>query len=145
MVIPQQGTRNFFAGPYRNVGVILGSGTPWDAPVPFTPVFTMGAGQRQWVSGRIHRLDGRVSELFYANAIVHSQKVGEVPNLLGMTEAEAVAALTAPTVQLVLGTVTTENHETVPVDKIISSDPVAHTYLNAGDPVNIVVSLGPAA
>ncbi|MBA7690672.1 hypothetical protein ES703_99203 [subsurface metagenome] len=142
---PQQGTRNFFAGPYRNVGVILGSGTPWDAPVPFTPVFTIAAGQHQWVSGRIHRLDGRVSEMFYADAIVHGQAIGEVPNLLGMTEVEAVALLTSPEVQLILGTITTENHATVPVDRIISTDPVAHTRLNAGDPVNLVVSLGPAA
>jgi len=44
-----------------------------------------------------------------------------------------------------LGNVTTEHSEIVPVDLIISSDPVAHTRLNAGDPVDIVVSLGPSA
>jgi len=140
--LPQNGSRNFFGGPYRNVGVILGSGTPWDEPVPFTPVFTLGEGQRCWISGRIHRLDGRVSELMYANAIVHSQAPGEVPMLIGSTQAEAEILLA--NAQLILGVVTTAHSETVPVDLIISSDPVAHTRLEIGDPVNIVVSLGPA-
>ncbi|MBA7655345.1 hypothetical protein ES703_63249 [subsurface metagenome] len=141
--VPQNGTRNFFGGPYRNLGVVLGSGSPWDAPIPFTPVFALATGQRLWCACRISRADGRLSEIFYYNALVHSQKIGEVPNLVGMTEAQAVAALTAPNVQLILGSVTTENSETVPVGIIISSDPVAHTYLSAGDPVNILVSLGP--
>ncbi|GAI52198.1 unnamed protein product, partial [marine sediment metagenome] len=47
------------------------------------------------------------------------------------------------TAQLILGVVTTANDPVVPIDHIISSDPVAHTRLEIGDPVNIVVSLGP--
>lgn len=142
--VPQNGTRNFFAGPWHNLGLILGSSSPWTTPVPFTPHYPLAEGQKCWCIFRIYRIDGRVSEPWIVSAIVHSQAIGEVPNLLGMTQAEAEALLTSPKVQLILGTVTTENHPTVPVDCIISSDPVAHTRLEAGDPVNIVVSLGPA-
>lgn len=141
--LPQKGSRNFFAGPYRNVGLILGSGSPWTTPVPFTPVFTLATGQHGWITGRIHRVDGSVSEPFYADAIVHGQLIGEVPMLIGLTQEEAVTLLTSPEVQLILGNVTTVHDVNIPVDHIISSNPVAHTYLNSGDPVDIVVSLGP--
>lgn len=206
--LPQNGSRTFFAGPWRHVGVILGSSSPWTTPVPFTPVIAMASGQRQWCAFRISRLDGRLSEIFIASAIVHGSSPGEVPNLLGNTQEQAIAALTnvqlilgnvttvinnnvpidhiissfpvahekpgvgsavdlvislggiavpdilggtqaeavtlLTTAQLVLGIVTTAYHDTVPIDRIISSDPVAGTGVNAGDPVNIVVSLGPA-
>ncbi|GAI58251.1 unnamed protein product, partial [marine sediment metagenome] len=79
-----------------------------------------------------------------AFATVHGQAIGEVPALLGLTQEQAVTLLTSEKVQLTLGVVTTENSNNVPVDRIISCDPVVHTRLNAGDPVNIVVSLGPA-
>lgn len=140
---PQNKTRNFFAGPYRNVGMILGSSTPWTTPVPFTPVFPIADGQRQWVSGRISRVDGRLTEMFFADAIVHGQAIGEVPMLLSLTLEQATTLLTSPAVQLTLGTVTEEHSGVVDAGLIISSDPVAHTRLRVGDPVNVVVSLGP--
>jgi len=142
--IPQNGQRYFFGGPYHNVGIVHGAAVAYTPPWLVLPHYPVASGQRQWCAFRIHRADGRVSETFYADAYTHGQKIGEVPNLIGMTEAQAIAALTAPEVQLILGNVTEENHETVPVGIIISSDPVAHTYLSAGDPVNIVVSLGPS-
>lgn len=143
--LPQRGTRNYFMGPWRNVGLILGSGTPWTTPVPFTPVFAVASGQRQWCCFRICRSDGRLSEMFYANAIVHSQAPGEVPNVIGMLQADAETLITSPEVGLTVGTVTTENHPTIELNHVISSDPLAHTRLTLGDPVNLVVSLGPAA
>lgn len=141
--IPQNKTRNFFAGPWHNLGVIQGSSTPWTTPVPFTPHYPLAEGQKCWCIFRIYRIDGRVSEPWTVSATVHSQAIGEVPALLGLTQEQAVALLTSPKVQLILGTVTTEHSGTVPVDHIISCDPVIHTRLSAGDPVNIVVSLGP--
>lgn len=143
--VPQNPQRNFFAGPWEHVGTILGNPGGLASPVGFTPVKVMSTGQHQWCAFRILRADGRMSEIFTASAFVHAQAIGEVPNLLGMTEAQAVATLTAETCQLVLGIVTTAHSETVAVDLIISSDPIAGTRLNAGDPVNIVVSLGPEA
>ena len=141
---PQNGSRNFFASPYRNVGVILGSSTPWDSPVPFSPVFALAEGQRDWVSARISRADGRLTEMFFHNALVHSQAIGEVPMLIGMLQADAEALLTSAEVGLIVGTVTQDSHATIPAGCVISSDPVAHTLLSAGDPVNMVVSSGPA-
>jgi len=142
--VPQNGQRNFFAGPYRNLGVVLGSGTPWNSAIPFTPTFAIATGQRQWCACRISRLDGRLSEIFYANATVHGQAIGEVPNLIGLIQGAAEALLISPEVQLTVGVVTTANHESIPIDCVISSDPVAHTRLDVGDPVNLVISLGPA-
>lgn len=141
--VPQNAQRNFFAGPYHNLGIVHGSVPAYTPPLLIAPHYPVASGQRQWMAFRIYRADGRVSEIFYANDYTHSQKVGEVPMLIGLTQIAAIAALTAPTVQLILGNVTTEHSETVPVDIIISSNPVAHTYLSAGDPVDIVVSLGP--
>lgn len=70
---------------------------------------------------------------------------GMVPDVTGLTEEAAVVLLINPEAQLKLGIVTTENSETVPVDKIISSAPAADTQINIGGSVDIVVSLGPSA
>lgn len=145
MGIPQNGQRNFFAGPWRLQYMFDGTaGGGVASPKTMTPVYTVAAGQRVWCIFRISRADGRLSEPWQVSALVHSQAIGEVPELIMLTEEQAVAKLTAENCQLVLGNVTTAYSETVPVDLIISSDPVAHTMLNAGDPVNLVISLGPA-
>lgn len=69
---------------------------------------------------------------------------GMVPNIVGLTQAAGTALITHAEAQLVLGNITTENSSTVPVDKIINSDPIAGTQLAIGAAVNILVSLGPA-
>lgn len=140
--LPQNPTRNFYAGPWTSCLIILGNPGGLVSPLNMLPFHPLAIGQRCWCSFRISRFDGRLSDMFYANAIVHGQLPGEVPNLLGQTQAAAEELLAAAA--LVLGEVTTEHSDTVPVDLIISSDPVAHTRLNPGDPVNIVISLGPA-
>lgn len=143
--VPQNGQRYFFDGPYRNVGIVHGSPIPWTPPWLVAPTFAVASGQHQWCIFRIYRADGRVSEPFRADAIVHGQAIGEVPMLIGMLQSEAEALLVSPEVQLTVGVVTTANHPNIPVDHVISSDPVAHTRLNAGDPVDLVISLGPGA
>lgn len=70
---------------------------------------------------------------------------GMVPNVTGLTEEAADVLLINPEAQLVLGDVYEDNDENVPIDIIISSDPVAGTQLAKGASVDIVVSLGPAA
>lgn len=140
---PQNPTRNFFAGPWTLQYMFDGAPANGDhSPKEMVPVYAVAEGQRVWCTFRISRADGRLSEPFTTSAIVHGQAPGEVPMLIGLTQPEAEVKLT--TAQLILGTVTTENSETVPVDRIISSDPIAHTRLAVGDPVNIVISLGPA-
>ncbi|HPO12100.1 MAG TPA: PASTA domain-containing protein [Candidatus Hydrogenedentes bacterium] len=63
-----------------------------------------------------------------------------VPDLSGMTQVEAEAALALT--GLVLGTVTEEYSTTVPEGQIISQDPAASTVVAYGSEVSIVVSLG---
>jgi len=65
-----------------------------------------------------------------------------VPDLTGMTQAEAILALAA--VMLPLGDVTTTNDPLVPIEQIISSDPIAAAEVDPGTAVSIVISLGPA-
>ena len=68
---------------------------------------------------------------------------GMVPDLHGQTQEAATALLTDPEAQLVLGNVTAEHSEIVPVDLVVGSDPAANTQLAIGASVDIVVSLGP--
>lgn len=68
---------------------------------------------------------------------------GMVPDIVGLTQTKATKLLKGPEAQLALGDVTTENSDTIEVDKIISSDPIAGTQLKKKAKVNIVVSLGP--
>ena len=63
-----------------------------------------------------------------------------VPNVVGMTQADAQAAI--GTAQLVVGTVTEEYSDTVPGGNVISQDPAAGTSVPIGSAVNLVVSLG---
>lgn len=70
---------------------------------------------------------------------------GMVPELAGLTQEAATKLLKGPECQLTLGDVTTNYSETVPVDIIISSDPVKDTQLKKKAKVNIAISLGPEA
>jgi len=65
----------------------------------------------------------------------------EVPNVVGMTQAEAGEALVAA--ELTLGAVTEAFSAAVPAGQVISQNPAAGVMLAAGTPVNIVVSKGP--
>lgn len=65
----------------------------------------------------------------------------EVPALGGKTRDEAVAALTK--VRLRLGAVGQDYSESVPVDRIVSTDPQAGTAVKRGTAVDVVLSLGP--
>ncbi|MBA7634544.1 hypothetical protein ES703_42130 [subsurface metagenome] len=141
--LPQNASRDFFGGPWRHVGIVHGSPIPWTPPWLVQPVMAVAVGQRQWCTFRISRADGRLSEPWSVSALVHAQAPGEVPMLIRLTQAEAVTRLEGAS--LVLGEVTTANHDSIPVDLIISSDPEYHVMLDPGSPVNIVVSLGPAA
>ncbi|HOH49649.1 MAG TPA: PASTA domain-containing protein, partial [Candidatus Hydrogenedentes bacterium] len=64
----------------------------------------------------------------------------EVPNVVGMTQAEAEAALTGA--GLTVGTVTEVNSGTVPAGQVISQNPAAGLMVADGTPVNLVVSKG---
>jgi beta-lactam-binding protein with PASTA domain len=61
-----------------------------------------------------------------------------VPNTVGMTQADAQAAVTA--VGLTVGAVTQEYSGTVPEDTVLSQNPAAETLLPPGAPVSLVLA-----
>ncbi len=64
-----------------------------------------------------------------------------VPNVVGLSEAAAIAALNAA--GLTVGDVSDGNSDTVPVGDVISQDPASGTLVSPASAVDIVVSLGP--
>jgi len=68
---PQNPQRNYFGGPYLGLKDKAGSSTaPITSPEWFTNLHILTAGQKVWYKFRIRRADGRLSEPFYASAIV---------------------------------------------------------------------------
>jgi serine/threonine-protein kinase len=63
-----------------------------------------------------------------------------VPNVAGMTEAEAQAAL--ENAKLVLGSITEGTSTSVPKGQVISTDPVAGTQVAQGTVINLLISNG---
>ena len=63
-----------------------------------------------------------------------------MPDLTGMTEQEAIAALFQA--KLVLGTITLNDSATVAQNLVISSDPPANQMISAGSTINLITSTG---
>ena len=63
-----------------------------------------------------------------------------VPNVVGMAKDEAERVITGA--RLGLGTITLQQHKTVPAGYVISQDPPAGTRVAPGTPVHLVVSTG---
>ncbi len=71
MGIPQLATRNFFNGPWRwNFKIDGDSVTPPTSPQTNAVIFTVATDQKVWITCRIGRADGRLSEPFRAETIV---------------------------------------------------------------------------
>ncbi len=65
---PQNAQRNFFNGPWRQMGQIDGDlALPPTSPDDQAVVFAIAEGQHQWIYARISRADGRLSERFRAD------------------------------------------------------------------------------
>jgi len=64
-----------------------------------------------------------------------------VPDVVGMTQAAAIAAITAVD-NLKVGTVTQQYSNNVPAGNVISQNPAGGTEVNIGSNVDIIVSLG---
>ena len=64
---PQNAQRNFFIGPWRQMGQIDGAVVPPTSPDTQTVAFAIAAAQRQWIYARVSRADGRLSERFFAD------------------------------------------------------------------------------
>jgi hypothetical protein len=70
MGIPKNDSINFFDGPYRHAGVILGDGTTAPTtPATITVPFPVVANQKVWTRGLIIKNDGRMSDWFRVDSI----------------------------------------------------------------------------
>lgn len=67
MGVPQMATRNFFNGPWQLSGCIAPASAH---PILLDPPFTLVAGQKIWVYGRISEANGRLSEPFRDDTII---------------------------------------------------------------------------
>lgn len=71
MGMPQLATRESFGGPYRVAGAISGvTGAAPSSPQTIAAPYTLTNSQKVWVRASILRLDGRVSNKFYAPAFI---------------------------------------------------------------------------
>jgi len=64
-----------------------------------------------------------------------------VPNVVGLAQADAEAALTAAA--LAMGSITQAHSDTVHAGNVISQDPTAGITVQKGTPVDMIVSVGP--
>jgi hypothetical protein len=68
---PQLATRNFFAGPWRLSGVVLGNtASPPASPQLIDAIFTLVGGQKIWAYARIVDANGRLSGKFMDDCVV---------------------------------------------------------------------------
>lgn len=61
---PQNPTRNFFAGPFMHAGIITGAVIPETSPATIACPTPIVEGHHIWLSARIARADGRLSQAF---------------------------------------------------------------------------------
>jgi hypothetical protein len=70
MGLPQLLTRNFFKGPYRYMGKVVGSVTPPTSPQTMTASFHIQVGQKLYFQCRVLRADGRLSNFFWPGSCI---------------------------------------------------------------------------
>ena len=68
------------------------------------------------------------------------QELSLMPDLAGLTEQDAILAIT--NAKLVLGTITQSDSPTIAKNLVISSEPAANQQITAGTVVNLVLSTG---
>jgi len=86
--------------------------------------------------------DGSLASVPDTVFITAKPRLVQVPDVVHLTQIDAQAALVEA--GLAIGTITTENSDTVSADHVISQSPSAGTSIEEDSPVNLVVSLGPA-
>jgi len=96
--------------------------------------------------GRVYRQDPAAGEVVErGSTVVFWVSTGDpkavVPDLLGMTQADAIAALTEA--GLAVGEVTTQASAEIEAGRVMAQDPPADTKVERGSRVAIVLSTGP--
>ena len=78
-----------------------------------------------------------------ASVPASASPAASVPNLVGLTEQDAISQLNSAS--LLLGTVTTASSGTVPKSIVMATAPAAGSLVPAGTTVDLTLSSGPAA
>jgi beta-lactam-binding protein with PASTA domain len=79
----------------------------------------------------------------FVDLVVSLGQAATVPEVIGMSQAGASAAIAAA--NLTVGIITYEHSDTIPTGEVIGQDPVSGTTVSAGSSVNLVISIGPPA
>jgi beta-lactam-binding protein with PASTA domain len=98
------------------------------------------------VAGNVIRQDpakeSSVAQGSAVNLVISSgPQIATVPNVEGLTENAATAALTEA--KFMVGTVAQQTSDTVTTGKVISQEPASGSSVAEGSPVNLVISTGP--
>jgi beta-lactam-binding protein with PASTA domain len=135
---------NFYDITTDNNAVPCASGTPNCNTASATDLYGVLSG---YSSTAGYDLSTGLGSLNVTNVVNHwSQIAGSptqasVPNLVGLIQADAIAAITSD--QLTVGTVTTVNSSTIPAGDVISQSTVAGTIVGLNAVVNLVISSNP--
>jgi len=86
-------------------------------------------------------VDNSLGEFVEVQVTAEGPEGVQVPNVVGMTQAQAAAEFTAA--GLALGNVTVDYSVAVPADTVIYSDPPAGSFVVVGSAVDCVINLGP--
>jgi len=70
MGIPQDATINFFNGPWKRIGYVVGQDPADTSPIEIDSPYPIAADQKFWVRARISRADGRLTEYFRDDGVV---------------------------------------------------------------------------
>ncbi len=84
--------------------------------------------------------DGNIASAPDTVTITASPRMVAVPSLINLPQLDAQAAITSA--GLVLGIITTANSDTVPLNAVISQNPVSGTQIVEGSVVDLVLSIG---
>ncbi|MHC4573586.1 MAG: PASTA domain-containing protein [Planctomycetota bacterium] len=122
--------------PNESLGIIF----KLDDNMQFTDVIDELATGYLRIGIKVQGFAQGTSESFVNNDVVPQQIL--VPDIVGMTQAEANSAIIAA--GLVVGTITEDFNDTVPAGYVLSQSPVAETPVPTGSSVDFVVSLGHA-
>ena len=122
------------------VSIPPGSNTALSNPNKVNPTF-IADRQGPYIIQLIAN-DGKIDSVPDTVTVTANLQIVSVPNVVGMSQAEAQDAILAA--KLTAGLVTTDYSNTMPAGNVISQDPPEGTLAAQETLVNLVVSLGPA-
>jgi YD repeat-containing protein len=117
------------------------SGATLSDPSLVNPTFVVDVSGTYELQLVVH--DGTVQSAPDTIIVTATPRIVEVPDILGLSQAEAQASILAA--DLAVGNSTAQNSETVPEGHVMSQNPAAGALAEEGSSVDLVISLGPVS